>query len=61
MKRYLYVAFYIFICQLGVVYAKPIDNYGQLSVKGSNIVDHNGDKVALKGISLGWHNWYSLI
>jgi endoglucanase len=35
-----------------------VNKHGQLSVEGRNIVDRYGNKVALKGISLGWHNWW---
>ena len=40
------------------IYSSPVHDYGQLRVEGSNIVDLNGQKIALKGISLGWHNWW---
>ena len=39
-------------------YSAPVDQFGQLRVEGANIVDRNGQKVVLKGISLGWHNWW---
>lgn len=29
-----------------------------LSVKGTFLVNGQGDKVVLKGVSLGWHNWW---
>lgn len=30
----------------------------RLSVKGTFLVNGQGDKVVLKGVSLGWHNWW---
>ncbi len=32
----------------------PVEKYGLLSVKGTQIVDKNGDAVQLKGVSLFW-------
>jgi endoglucanase len=46
------------VCAVCISFAQPVEKHGQLSVKGANIVDRNGHKVALKGISLGWHNWW---
>lgn len=31
---------------------------GRLSVKGTALVNHEGDPVILRGVSLGWHNWW---
>lgn len=31
---------------------------GKLSVKGIQLVNEQGDPLALKGVSYGWHNWY---
>lgn len=30
----------------------------RLSVKGTLLVNEQGDKVVLKGVSMGWHNWW---
>jgi endoglucanase len=35
----------------------PVEMYGQLSVKGTNIVDKNGNPVQLRGMSLFWSQW----
>ncbi|KAA6326943.1 Endoglucanase [termite gut metagenome] len=32
---------------------------GRLAVKGRFLVNERGEKVVLKGISYGWHNWWS--
>lgn len=31
---------------------------GHLSVKGTNLVNEKGEKVVLRGVSYGWHNWW---
>lgn len=36
-----------------------VDKHGALSVKGTSLVDSQGNVVALRGVSLGWHNWWS--
>jgi endoglucanase len=38
--------------------AQPVINHGNLTVKGTRMVDQNGNVVALKGVSFGWHNWW---
>ncbi|NDV77400.1 glycoside hydrolase family 5 protein [Dysgonomonas sp. 511] len=45
-----------------LVEGKPqgfVGKHGFLSVKGKHLVDCNGDVIALRGVSLGWHNWWS--
>nr|UNG40285.1 glycoside hydrolase family 5 subfamily 2 [Agapanthia villosoviridescens] len=36
---------------------ETVSKHGQLSVRGVNIVDENGEKVQLKGMSLFWDVW----
>lgn len=36
-----------------------VGKHGQLSVKGTSLVDKNGEKLVLRGVSFGWHNWWS--
>lgn len=36
-----------------------VDKHGWLSVKGTSLIDKNGETIVLRGISLGWHNWWS--
>ncbi|MFT4222810.1 glycoside hydrolase family 5 protein [Dysgonomonas sp.] len=36
-----------------------VDKHGWLSVKGTSLVDENGEILVMKGVSLGWHNWWS--
>jgi endoglucanase len=38
--------------------AQPVKQYGQLSVKGTQLVDKNGNPVALRGVSFGWHSFW---
>ena len=35
-----------------------VEKHGQLSVSGAALVDKNGEAVALRGVSFGWHNWW---
>nr|UNG40295.1 glycoside hydrolase family 5 subfamily 2 [Exocentrus adspersus] len=37
---------------------EPVSKHGQLSVDGTDIVDENGEKVQLKGMSLAWSIWW---
>ncbi|MDR0763552.1 MAG: glycoside hydrolase family 5 protein [Bacteroidales bacterium] len=36
-----------------------VEKHGQLQVQGTQLVDKNGTPIALKGVSFGWHNWWS--
>ena len=35
-----------------------VEKYGKLSVDGAFLVDETGEKVVLRGVSFGWHNWW---
>ncbi|SHF87928.1 glycoside hydrolase family 5 protein [Dysgonomonas macrotermitis] len=35
-----------------------VGRHRALSVKGTALTDSHGDTVVLKGVSLGWHNWW---
>ncbi|MGI6073505.1 MAG: glycoside hydrolase family 5 protein [Fermentimonas sp.] len=35
-----------------------VEKHGKLSVDGIFMVDESGEKVALHGVSFGWHNWW---
>ncbi|MBN1781881.1 glycoside hydrolase family 5 protein [bacterium] len=35
-----------------------VDLHGALAVSGTQLVDMHGDSVVLRGVSLGWHNWW---
>ena len=36
----------------------PVSQNGFLSVKGTALVNQQGQEVALHGVSFGWHNWW---
>jgi endoglucanase len=36
-----------------------VDKHGFLSVKGTALTDQQGDTLMLRGVSFGWHNWWS--
>ncbi|MDR0973019.1 MAG: glycoside hydrolase family 5 protein [Prevotellaceae bacterium] len=36
----------------------PVEEYGQLSVKDSRLVDAQGNTMSLKGVAFGWHNYW---
>ncbi|MGN0206148.1 MAG: glycoside hydrolase family 5 protein [Muribaculaceae bacterium] len=36
----------------------PVERHGALRVEGQYIVDARGEKVQLRGVSFGWHNWW---
>lgn len=36
-----------------------VGKHGQLSVKGVQLVDKNGEALVLNGVSFGWHVWFS--
>ena len=35
-----------------------VQKNGKLAVKNGNLVNEKGEKVLLKGVSFGWHNWW---
>jgi len=35
-----------------------VSQHGQLSVKGTSLVDKEGKIITLRGVSFGWHNWW---
>ena len=41
-----------------VVYASPVSDHGKLTVKGTDIVDKNGNKYQLRGVSTHGIAWY---
>lgn len=58
MKQYVLTILFILFCQAGIASDPPVYRHGQLRVDGAHIVDQHGQKVMLKGVSLGWHNWW---
>jgi len=58
MRGLFFAVTLLFVINTNYAYSKPVNKHGQLHVVGANIVDQSGQKVALKGVSLGWHNWW---
>ena len=48
----------IFLIAIGFLNAQPVKTNGNLSVKGTFLVNEKGDKIVLRGVSYGWHNWW---
>ena len=58
MKRFFSILLPVMALNVCVVAGQPVERHGQLRVEGADLVDRNGQKVLLKGVSLGWHNWW---
>lgn len=39
-------------------YSESVKKHGQLKVAGTQMVDQSGNRVALHGMSFGWHNYW---
>lgn len=39
-------------------FSQVVKNHGQLSVKGTQLVDKNGEHIMLRGMSFGWHSFW---
>lgn len=52
MKKIVFVV--MVFCACATVLAQPVQQHGQLKVKGSQLVDKNEAPVALHGMSFGW-------
>ena len=52
------IILFFLIVKLFSVSAQPVNTHGQLRIEGANIVNQKGQIVMLKGVSLGWHNWW---
>jgi endoglucanase len=40
------------------IQAQPVKKHGNLSVKGTQLIDEHGNATILNGVSYGWHNWW---
>ena len=58
MNKTITIILLLIVYYVDSVGSTPVNTHGQLHVEGAHIVDQTGQKVALKGISLGWHNWW---
>jgi endoglucanase len=41
-----------------LTHAQPVKDNGNLSVKGTFLVNEKGEEIVLRGVSYGWHNWW---
>lgn len=48
----------LILCSTLVLNAQEVKKHGQLSIKGAQLSDARGNPVTLRGLSLGWHNWW---
>jgi endoglucanase len=44
--------------QKGTASKGAVSQHCFLSVKGTALVDQNGEEIMLRGVSFGWHNWW---
>lgn len=56
IKHYIIAASTLLLTMTGC--AQPVKDHGQLSVKGTQLVDKSGNPVSLRGISYGWHSFW---
>jgi endoglucanase len=54
------ITFLIILLATGfiTIYAGPVSKHGSLKVRGKQLVDQNNQPVVLRGVSLGWSNWW---
>ena len=58
LRIYFVGVVFLLFCRICFATDLPVEKHGQLQVEGVHIVDRNGEKITLKGVSLGWHNWW---
>lgn len=58
MKKNLFVTLLITALFSMNLMAQPVKKHGNLSVKGTQLIDQNGKITVLNGVSYGWHNWW---
>lgn len=56
-KIYILIILYIFSF-FYINKAQPVKINGQLRIVGNELLNENNKIVVLKGVSLGWHNWW---
>lgn len=53
------ISFILLICFFNsYAKAQPVLEHGQLKVEAVRLTDEKGNDVVLRGMSLGWHNWW---
>lgn len=58
MKRIISLTLILILTSIVSTNAQPVKEHGKLSVKGTQLVNQNGEAVVLRGVSYGWHNWW---
>lgn len=58
MNLKLFASFILCFWMLLNLQAQPVKIHGNLSVKGTQMIDQNGKVTVLNGVSYGWHNWW---
>ena len=48
----------LFLLMCHITEAQFVKKHGQLSVKGTQLVDKNQEPIALRGVSFGWHSMW---
>jgi endoglucanase len=48
----------ILLINFSFLQAQPVKEHGALQVKKAQLCDSKGRPVVLRGVSLGWHNWW---
>ncbi|WP_348824510.1 glycoside hydrolase family 5 protein [Flavobacterium aestuarii] len=56
LKSNIVVLLFLLICN--ITEAQFVKKHGQLSVKGTQLVDKNQKPIVLRGVSLGWHSMW---
>ena len=55
MKDIFYLVILVFLTSCSTSF---VAKHGQLSVKGTQLVDKNQQQIMLRGMSLGWHSMW---
>jgi aryl-phospho-beta-D-glucosidase BglC (GH1 family) len=58
MKKKMFSCFVMTLSVCLLLQAQPVKQFGQLQVKGTQLCNAKGNPVVLRGMSLGWHNWW---
>lgn len=58
MKNTFLAALAALAVSLGASAGTPVEDHGQLCVRGTQLTDSKGEPVQLRGVSMGWHNMW---
>ncbi len=53
-----WIVFGLIIAFIANGFSQPVNEYGPLQVIGTHLCDSSGNSISLRGMSLGWHNWW---